>query len=271
MAHAAYPVRTNWLSRAIISGFVASIVMLITLVVGFGLASLLAAIPITERPGLRADVLAEWFRNLTDNVLVNVAAPNLYAAIAIHIGIGLTFAAIYAYWFEPRLGGTSWRRGMVFALIPWVLSVVVFFPLVGAGFLGFGLGAGPLPMIGNLILHLVYGATLGLLFGPVGDLSTEEALESPHGPEDVAAMQSSERMAARGILAGLVLGGVVGGIGAIATQLVPEATILGMHPLLFVVGTALFGAAFGGLIGSFVGLPSPGELQPTSAERRKGA
>lgn len=53
----------------------------------------------------------------------------------------------------------------MFSLIPWAFSLVVFLPLVGGGFLGLGLGAGPLPILGNLLLHAVYGVTLGSVLG----------------------------------------------------------------------------------------------------------
>ena len=53
---------------------------------------------------------------------------------------------------------------MLFSIIPWFLSLVVFFPIVGAGFFGADLDAGPLPAIGNLILHLIYGAVLGSMY-----------------------------------------------------------------------------------------------------------
>lgn len=257
VAETANQVRPNWLARAIVSGFVASMVMLFTFIVGYGASALLAGMQLTQRGG--AETLGRWLSGLTSNPLIDLARPNLYAAIAIHLAVGLAFAVVYAYFFEPRLRGPSWVRGVAFSLVPWLLSLVVFLPLVGGGFLGLGLGAGPLPMLGNLILHAVYGATLGLLYGPFGDLITSSSFEAPTGPD--RAMQGSEQMAARGILVGLVLGAVAGVVAALlAAQAGAQGTVLGIHPLLFVVSTALFGAAFGGLVGSLVGLPAPEEM-----------
>ena len=42
--------------------------------------------------------------------------------------------------------------------------MIIFLPLAGGGLLGLGLGAGPLPILGNLLVHLVYGVTLGFLY-----------------------------------------------------------------------------------------------------------
>ena len=72
----------------------------------------------------------------------------------------LLLALVYARYVEPRLSGASWWRDAVRAH-PWLLSLIIFLPLMGGGLLGMNIGAGPLPILGNLILHLVYGAVLG--------------------------------------------------------------------------------------------------------------
>src|SRR5205823_3461724 len=107
--------------------------------------------------------------NLTHNKVLDLAQSALYLSIGVHFAVGLVLALVYAYIVEPRMWGPGWIRGSLFAIVPWVFSVVVFFPLVGGGFLGVGLGAGPLAFLGNLVLHVVYGATLGLMYEPMFD------------------------------------------------------------------------------------------------------
>ena len=64
---------------------------------------------------------------------------------------------------------------MLFSLVPWLLSLLVFFPAVGGGLFGADLDAGPLPAIGNLVLHLIYGAILGTVYCiPESAASTED-------------------------------------------------------------------------------------------------
>src|SRR4029453_3635284 len=128
-----------------------------------------AATVIQLRPLRGAADFTQWLHALTNNQVLDFAATSLYAAAAVHLVVGVLWAILYAFYFEPRLPGAAWARGLTFSLIPWILSLAVFLPLVGGGLFGDAIGAGPLPAIGNLILHLGYGVTLGLIYGPLGD------------------------------------------------------------------------------------------------------
>jgi hypothetical protein len=223
-------------SRAFVAGFVASVAMLAAFGVAFAASLALGTLPLPAT--------GEWFRGLTHNALIDRALPNVYVATGIFLIGGLLWAVLYGLVVEPRLSGPAWRRGIVFAFMPWLFSLVVFLPLVGGGVLGFGLGAGPLPIIGNLILHVVYGAVLGLVYA-VGDTL-------PDGPvdgDDVWASPRSQIGAARGVLLGLGFGIAAGLLAALVPQLTGSQS-LGMNPLSLVPVLALVGAAFGGLYGS---------------------
>jgi hypothetical protein len=158
---------------------------------------------------------------------------------------GLIWALLYGLVFEPRLQGPAWQRGVRFSLVPWLFSLVVFLPLVGGGLFGLRLGAGPLPTLGNLILHVVYGAVLGAVYG-----SAESVMDRPlHRAlsEDLLASRLSERGAARGMLVGLALGVVLGAVVAALVNLG-----LSTNPMALVVAVGLTGAAFGGFVGSLL-------------------
>lgn len=250
--------RPGWLPRAIISGFAATSVMLFAFIVAYGIGLAIAAIELADRRG--AGVIQSWFHGLTHNQVLDLASTSLYASLAVYFAFGLVWAVAYAAIAEPMLRGPSWLQGMEFSLVPWLLSLVVFFPLVGGGLFGLALGAGPLPILGNLILHLVYGATLGLVYGPFGDIDAERfgtrrGADRAEPDEDAWAMGRSEAMAARGLIIGAALGVLVGLVGATVAQLQPGLTLLGLAPIGFVVASGLLGAAYGGLIGSLVGLP----------------
>ncbi|HLZ28447.1 MAG TPA: DUF6789 family protein [Chloroflexota bacterium] len=226
------------LSRAFVAGFVASITMVVAFAAAFVAMLSLGSLPLP--------VVGDWFRGLTSNALIDVARPNLYVAAAIFLVGGLLWALLYGLVFEARLPGPGWQRGVLFAMIPWLFSLVVFLPLVGGGVLGMSLGAGPLPTLGNLILHVVYGAALGAIYGAVDSM---EERSTPLDNEDVLSGRRSQIGAARGILVGLVVGIGLG----LLTALVPQLTgthALGMNPLALGLAMALIGASFGALVGS---------------------
>ena len=92
-------------------------------------------------------------------------------------------------------------------MLPALVSLVVVLPLLGGGLFGLALGAGPLPIIGNVLLHVVYGAILGVVYGPWGDLDAS-TLERPDIRDGGVAGPSYEPVAALALLIGLVVGGL---------------------------------------------------------------
>jgi hypothetical protein len=231
------------LSRSLLAGFLASVAMIVAFSLAFVLALALAKLPIP--------VLSDWSRALTSNALIDMAKPNLYTALGVYFLGGLMWAMLYGLVAEGRLRGQSWERGVEFAIIPWLFSLAVFLPLVGSGFIGLSLGAGPLPIVGNAILHVVYGVVLGTVYGPAGDSVPDDPRHAAAG-DDILNGPNSEIGAARGLLLGLG-GGVA--VGVLAVALLSETQVLHLNPLSLVVPVALIGAAFGGLIGS---LTQPG-------------
>ncbi len=240
------------LARAVIAGFVATVIMTLTLVVAFFLASALGE---PHQPAYVAKPgPPQWMWALTHNPITELARGALPAAFGLHLALGLFWACVYAYLFEPHLPGEDWQRGVLFALVPWFLSLVVFFPVAGGGLFGVKLGAGPLPVLGNLILHLVYGVTLGELYGRLGDaVLTESGL--PEDAAETAALASAERAAAAGIVAGVVAGGLLGVVGGylfgepLGAPIPPSSSgiVIGLF-------WALLGGAVGALVGSLIGL-----------------
>jgi len=221
----------------VLAGFIASVAMVLAFALAFVAALVLEGLPVP--------LLAAWFHGLTNNALLDVAGPNLYAATAVFIGGGLLWAVLYGLVFESRLPGPAWERGMVFALVPWLFSLVVVLPLLGGGVLGMQLGAGPLPVLGNLVLHIVYGAVLGTVCG-LG--SAEAAMDhQPGTPEgdDLHSHRRAEIGAAQGLVVGVVLGALVGAAGGFLPELSGS-----LNPLALVVGVGLTGAAFGSFVGS---------------------
>lgn len=223
------PNRTSWLSNSIIAGFPATVAMTMVFIAGYLFAGAVA-----QQDG---NLLGRWFHGLTHNTLTEGAYDVPIGAYSINLLAGLIWAGVYGYLAEPRLSGPGWRRGMLFSIVPWFLSLVVFFPIVGAGFFGTALGAGPLPAIGNLILHLAYGAVLGSIYA-LPDRSWSGATEA----EDWEADWQN-----RGMTIGLVGGLGVGMIAGSALALFVSSDIASPTELL------LAGAAVGVMVGAIAG------------------
>jgi hypothetical protein len=239
--------RSGWLSRAIVSGFVASSVMLFAFLVAYLFADWLSTIEISNWPWGAA--LRTWFYNLAHNSFTNLAAGNLYAAVGLFLIGGVLWAIIYAGWAEPRLAGPAWMRGAVYALLPGILSQLIVMPLVGGGPAGAALGAGPLPAFGALLLHLVYGIILGVVYSPLGDIDATTFQQFPSADVEATLMARTERTTAVGVVAG-ALAGVVFGVLAILLGVFSGDA----HPAAIILGGVLLASALGGLVGSFAGL-----------------
>jgi hypothetical protein len=225
--------REDWLRAGVLAGFLGTFAMTIVLVAAYWLASTIGSAD--------GGVIQRWCWALVNNPVAERTADGVILAIGANLAMGLLLALAYARYAEPRLHGPSWWRGMQFALIPWLLSLVIFLPLMGGGLFGMDIGAGPLPILGNLILHLVYGAVLGSAYAE----AAEDWLDDTEVDRVNAA--AAERGAAIGLVAGLVPGLIVGWLIAPVFD-----DIVGRSESA--IGVAFIGAAIGLAIGSFAGM-----------------
>jgi uncharacterized membrane protein YagU involved in acid resistance len=81
----------------------------------------------------------------------------------VHFLIGTFLWGILYALIAPRLPGAHWFRGILFATGAWLLMMITLMPMAGAGL--FGLKMGLMAPIATLILHWIYGAVLGGLYG----------------------------------------------------------------------------------------------------------
>lgn len=225
--------REDWLRAGVLAGFLGTFAMTIVLVFAYWLASSIGKVD--------GSTVQRWCWALVNNPIAERTSDGVVLAIGANLAMGLILALVYARYAEPRLSGASWWRGMQFALVFWVLSLIIFLPLMGGGLLGMNIGAGPLPIIGNLILHLVYGAVLGSAYAE----AAEDWLDDTEVDHVNAA--AAERGAAAGLVVGLVSGLVIGWLIAPAF-----ADLAGRAETA--IGIAFIGAAIGLAIGSFAGM-----------------
>jgi hypothetical protein len=83
----------------------------------------------------------------------------LTAGVALYVVLQMGWALVYAH-AERWLPHPDWVGGLLFALVPFAFSVLVVLPALGAGVAGWSLGAGPIPLLGELVRNAIYGWAL---------------------------------------------------------------------------------------------------------------
>ena len=243
----------NHLGPAVLSGFVATTAMAFVAMIGYFAAEGIGHLS----PG----TVTTWFRNLTNNPVTDTVRGSLIGAVGINLAIGLVWATVFAFDANKRVKRyPGWLRGLLFIIPPYLLSLVLL-PLVpGAGLAGLGLQAGPLPILGNLILHLVYGVVLGAVYVLEGSVDGVRN----NDPAVQASLHAAETKAGLSVLVGAVVGMIVTVLGTIIAVGISGSVIVGAA-----VGGAVIGAAKGANYGAVTGLSD--NDQPRVQRRRRRA
>ncbi len=81
-----------------------------------------------------------------------------------HFLIGtVVWGGLFA-WLDPHLpGGSHWLKGITFGVGAWLLMMVAVMPMAGAGL--FGMNFGMMAPGMTLVLHVIFGAVLGGVYG----------------------------------------------------------------------------------------------------------
>ncbi len=230
--------RDDWQQSALLSGFIATFCLTVVITGAYVLAD-----NIGDQNG---GTVSRWLYNLVNNISTDRTTDAFFLALGINLAVGLGLALVFAL-LERTVILTGWRRawrGVAFALIPFLGSVLILFPLLGIGVLGIDAHAGPLPVLGSLVAHVVYGFILG---GFYGDRVEDWVGASDH---DRDAARLAHRGSAKGLAIGLPLGA---GLGLLMMPLLDNIA----GAVAIVLAYTLLGGAFGLLIGSFMGMSDP--------------
>jgi hypothetical protein len=74
---------------------------------------------------------------------------------------GILYAVLHG-----SLPGSPAVKGIIFGALAWLAMMIFFMPLAGHGL--FALSLGPQATVATLVLHLIYGAVLGVAYARVG-------------------------------------------------------------------------------------------------------
>jgi membrane protein DedA with SNARE-associated domain len=161
-----------------------------------GLGRRTAALPVDREQQLRGGAIAGGLATIASTLLMNVVinlagniafnAPGtlveqtaarlafafarelqpvwLFVAVPAYLAVGILWGAVYGVLSETTVpqDWPDWLRGLVFAVVPLVISLGIVMPLLGLDY--FGGPAWIVVVTGELIRHAAYGALLGLLY-----------------------------------------------------------------------------------------------------------
>lgn len=140
---------TQKIWHGVVAGFVATVVLSALMLIksGMGMMPQLNAIQMLTKMG------------------ATYAGLPLYPLIGwlMHFFIGTIMWGILFALIEPQLPGGYWLRGVIFSIGAWLLMMIIPMPMAGAGFFGLNLGIGA--PIATLVLHTIFGAVLGAVYG----------------------------------------------------------------------------------------------------------
>jgi len=136
--------------KSMAAGFVATIVLSILMVTKMKMGVM---------PELNA---IKMMTTMAHGMLGTPAVPIIGWIMHFMIGT-VVWGVLFALIGKSLPGNGFIVKGLSFGVLAWMLMMVMVMPMAGAGF--FGLSLGMMAPVITLILHLVYGAVLGGLYG----------------------------------------------------------------------------------------------------------
>lgn len=158
----------SWVSRAIFAGLIAGAV---AITINILLLNLFDALGIeTARGGLQK-LVKQWM----SEPLVRAGVSHAWGSIGLpgpetplfrtgfKVTVGLIMAAAYTVLLEPWLPGGWLRKGLVAAILFWLINAAVVLPLLGEGFAGARL-LSPLGMVSYAVAHTTFFVAVAGLY-----------------------------------------------------------------------------------------------------------
>ena len=132
--------------KGLMAGLVATIVLTVLMVI----KSMMGLMPELDLPKMIAGMMG---------------APDMpIIGWAVHFMIGIVLYGVAIALLDARLPGRSHvGHGVMLGLVGWLIMMIMLMPMAGAGLFGMKLGI-MAPMM-TLVLHLIFGATLGWIYG----------------------------------------------------------------------------------------------------------
>ncbi len=96
------------------------------------------------------------------NMMAGFMGIPVWAGWGMHIMIGIIWAMVYVFLVRDRFSLSPALKGMLFAVLPWMLMQLMVMPMMGMGIFSANSPDALKMVMGTLMGHLVYGLVLGL-------------------------------------------------------------------------------------------------------------
>lgn len=134
------------MKNGVIAGLAATVVLSVIMI----MKSVMGVLP-------EFNVIGDWVAVLSKFGLPASMAMGWIA----HFVLGVVFGAAFAQ-FRGMLPGSDVVAGIAFGVAAWLGMMIAFMPLAGNGV--FGMNIGMMVPVMTFILHVIFGAVLGLAF-----------------------------------------------------------------------------------------------------------
>jgi hypothetical protein len=89
---------------------------------------------------------------------------------AAHLMIGVIgYGIAYAFIFSDLPFGNHFLRGIALGVAGWLMMMVAVMPMMGSGLFGMQMPSGMMVPVATLMLHMVFGAVLGLAYAKLSN------------------------------------------------------------------------------------------------------
>jgi uncharacterized membrane protein YagU involved in acid resistance len=96
------------------------------------------------------------------NMIAGFIGIPVWAGWTMHLMIGIVWAMAYVFLVRDRFTQSPALKGMLFAILPWMLMQLMVTPMMGMGIFSANSPDAFEMVIGTLMGHLVYGLVLGI-------------------------------------------------------------------------------------------------------------
>lgn len=106
-------------------------------------------------------------------LLAQFTNTNTAVGWLMHFMVGIALAFLYVYYFREFLPGPYWAKGMIFSVLPWVLTLIMMFPIVDTLDMGDETQSPGVFIVSTMAAYLAFGAVMAIVAHPKGIKGTE--------------------------------------------------------------------------------------------------